>query len=325
MKTWHRRLERWLTRRLRPQRTLICLDRRHIYILPTGLGYVFALMLVVMFLWAVNYNNNMSFALTFLLSAVALNSMWLSYRTLVNLTVHLNNAEPVFAGHRAQFILRLENPSRQARYGIALQHRADPPQYIDIPPHSIVTLMMPVAAEQRGVLRLGRLRVSTCFPLGLFRAWSWIEFAQVCIVYPRPQGARPLPLQTSVSLGSVGAERGVGSEDYAGLQSYRPGDAPRHVAWKAAARTGTLLVKRFTDRTFPELWLDWQLLASLTVESRLSQLCQWVLKAETTGWEYGLRLPGLEYPLSRGEGHRRRCLEALARHGLPAFTKDADG
>ncbi len=324
MRIWHRRLELWLTRRLHPQRIRVRLDRRHIYILPTGLGYAFTLMLIVMFLWAVNYNNNMGFALTFLLSAVALNSMWLSHQTLVNLAVHPEDAEPVFAGHRAQFILRLENPSRQARYGIALQHNADSPRYIDIPPHSTVALTVPVSAKQRGVLRLGRLRVSTSFPLGLFRAWSWIEFAQVCIVYPRPQGACPLPLQTPVSLGGVGSGRGVGSEDYAGLQCYRPGDAPRHVAWKAAARTGTLLVKRFTDQTFPELWLDWQLLASLTMESRLSQLCQWVLKAEAAGWEYGLRLPDLEHPLSRGEGHRRRCLEALARHAWPAATKDDD-
>jgi hypothetical protein len=30
----------------------------------------------------------------------------------------------------------------------------------------------------------------------------------------------------------------------------------------------------------------------------------------------------LEYPLSKGARHRRRCLEALARHGLPAVPKD---
>jgi uncharacterized protein (DUF58 family) len=37
-----------------------------------------------------------------------------------------------------------------------------------------------------------------------------------------------------------------------------------------------------------------------------------VLKAEAEGRDYGLRLPGVEYPPARGEGHRRRCLEALA-------------
>jgi uncharacterized protein (DUF58 family) len=48
------------------------------------------------------------------------------------------------------------------------------------------------------------------------------------------------------------------------------------------------------------------------VESRLSILCQWVLQAERFGQAYGLRLPGIAIPPSRGEAQRNRCLEALA-------------
>ena len=48
-------------------------DRRRIYILPTRQGYAFALLLLLLFLWSINYSNSTGF--TFLLSAVALNSM----------------------------------------------------------------------------------------------------------------------------------------------------------------------------------------------------------------------------------------------------------
>jgi uncharacterized protein (DUF58 family) len=312
------RLARWLANRIRPQRHPVRLDRRHIYILPTGYGYGFALMLLIMFLWAINYSNSMGFALTFLLSAMALNTMWRSHNTLLHLVVHPGSAAPVFAGQAACFTFRLENPDAYPRYGIALECSQHPPQYAAIPARGNAVLTLVLPATRRGLLRPGRLRVFTGFPLGLFQAWSWVEFEQACLVYPHPQGERPLPLEASSVVGGGTGERGMGSEDYAGLRGYVPGDSPRHVAWKATVRTGRLLVKRFTDQTHTELWLDWQRLAPQPVEVRLSQLCQWVLKAEAERRDYGLRLPGLEFPPARGEGHRRRCLEALALYALPA-------
>ena len=315
-----RRLARWLSNRIRPQRQPICLDRRRIYILPTTYGYVFTSMLFVMFLWAINYNNNMGFILTFLLSAVALNTMWRSHNTLLNLWVRLDGAAPVFAGQDACFGFRLVNPAARPRYGVGLSLESPPYpyHYIDVPANgeAAVTLLLP--ATQRGLFPAGRLRIFTTVPLGLFQAWSWLEFEQVCLVYPRPEGRAPLPLQAAAAAAGDGSdEHNTGSEDYAGLRNYVAGDSPRRVAWRASARSNDLLVKRFTDQTRAELWLDWRLLAPQATEARLSQLCQWVLKAEADGYDYGLRLPGgVEYPPARGEGHRRRCLEALALHGL---------
>jgi uncharacterized protein (DUF58 family) len=108
---------------------------------------------------------------------------------------------------------------------------------------------------------------------------------------------------------------GPGSEDYAGFRPYAPGDSPRRIAWKASSRSEQLLVKRFTDQARPELWLDWMLLGDDPVETRLAQLCQWVLKAENEGRRYGLRLPGTQILPGQGDAHRRRCLEALALFG----------
>jgi uncharacterized protein (DUF58 family) len=106
-----------------------------------------------------------------------------------------------------------------------------------------------------------------------------------------------------------------------GLQAYVPGDSPRRIAWKAAGRGHGLLVKRFSEHTRPQVWLDWQLLAPDSAETRLAQLCRWVLRAEAEGRQYGLRLPGLELPLGQGERQQRRCLEALALYQEGAATR----
>jgi uncharacterized protein (DUF58 family) len=321
---WQRRFEAWVTRSLRPSPGPIRLDRRRIYILPTRQGYAFGLLLFLLFLWSINYSNSMGFAFTFLLAAIALNTMWQAHDNLLGLIIHANGAEPVFASQAAHFQFRLENPQRSCRYGVALQWQKQPPQYADIPTQNTALIDLAIPTSQRGWLQPGRIRVLTRFPLALFQAWSWVEFDTAGLVYPQPRGYRPLPAPLPGNLGTGAIELAAGSDDYAGFRQYVPGDSPRRIAWKAAARADRLLVKQFVDQARPELWLDWQQLGIETIEPRLEQLCRWVLKAENEGHDYGLRLPGLKIPPARGEPQRRRCLEALAVFAYPAESVAAD-
>ena len=67
------------------------------------------------------------------------------------------------------------------------------------------------------------------------------------------------------------------------------------------------------DRTMPTLQLAVDpSVAQRQLEQRLSRLCGWVLEAERSGANYGLRLPGTEIAPGRGELHRAACLQALA-------------
>ncbi len=318
MATLQQRWHQWIARRHPPASRSIQLDRHHIYIVPSGYGYAFAGLLFVLFLWSINYSNSTGFALTFLLAAVALNSMWRTQVNLLDLRIDPPRAEPVFAGQPATFYFQLHSDRALARYGIALQRTTGEKQeaaYADVPGRGQSTWQLPVPETRRGWLKLGRLQVHTQFPLGLFYAWSWIEFEAGCWVYPRPYGTRPLPIHAALAVGSGPETPHLGSEDYGGLRRYVIGDSPRHVAWKAATRSDDLYVKRFTDQSAPDIWLDWQSLNPLTTEARLSQLCQWVLKADLMQCDYGLRLPTVTIRPGHGLGHRRRCLEALAGYG----------
>jgi uncharacterized protein (DUF58 family) len=158
--------------------------------------------------------------------------------------------------------------------------------------------------------------LETRFPLGLFRAWSYVEPEVRCLVYPRPERT-PLPAPTADAAAGAARALAQGSDDFSGLRGYQPSDSPRHVAWKAVARADRMLTKQFSGAAGAELWLDWPLTAGATgTEPRLSRLCGWVLAAEQAGASYGLRLPGLEIAPSRGETHRAACLQALALHAL---------
>jgi uncharacterized protein (DUF58 family) len=173
-------------------------------------------------------------------------------------------------------------------------------------------VVLAVPAPRRGWLPLGRVMLETRFPLGLFRAWSHVELDARCLVYPRPERSPLPPLSGEATAGALRTPT-PGSDDFAGLRGYQRSDSPRHIAWKAVARSHEMLTKQFAGEAAAELWLDARLLPhGLTLEQTLSRLAGWVLAAERGGAHYGLRLPGVEIPPARGEQHRAACLQALA-------------
>src|SRR2546426_418978 len=183
---------------------------------------------------------------------------------------------------------------------------------VDIPAHGIAEVVLAVPAQRRGWLPLGRVLLETRFPLGMFRAWSYVEPDARCLVYPKPERSA-LPRPSAEAAAGALRSQSAGNDDFSGLRTYQLSDSPRHVAWKAVARTDDMLTKQFTGEAAAELWLDWRLLpASLGLEQRLSRLAGWVLSAEREGAFYGLRLPGIEIAPARGDAHAAACLKALA-------------
>ncbi|MBS1188573.1 MAG: hypothetical protein H6R10_365 [Rhodocyclaceae bacterium] len=297
----------------------IVLRQRRIFILPTGVAFLFATVLIVMLLGAVNYNLALGHALVFLLAGVGLSGMIHVFRNLEGLILTGGRAEPVFAGENAHFPLHLANSRRVPR--LALEFRAGDgvPVVCDLPSEGRIRIELPVPARQRGWLLLPRVRLSTRYPLGLFVAWSYLHPSLRCLVYPRPIN-RPLPPLAFAA--AQGERHGQGGqEDFAGLRERQPADSPRHIAWKAVARDfdhRPLLVKQFAGGAQSELWLDWrQLPPGADSESRLSILAGWVLAADAAGVLYGLALPGIELKPAQGAFHRQLCLETLALYQQP--------
>ena len=305
--------DRWL---LRPASAGggVRLDRRHLYILPTRHGMLFALVLLLMLIGAINYANSLGYMLTFLLGSMSLVVMLHTYRNLLGLQLSAGRAPAVFAGERARFALRLEGEARAPCVGAAVRFKEGEPVPVEVAAGVAGSAELTRLAERRGPLTLGRVRVESDYPLGLFQAWSWFDLDQHCLVYPRPEPpGTPLPVAAEGD--GAGRASGAGDEDFAGLRAYRPGDPLRHVAWKAVAKGQPMLTKQFDGAEASRLWLDWGALPGMSDEARLSRLCRWVLDAEAEGAEYGLKIPGLTLDPARGEGHRRACLEALALYG----------
>ena len=294
----------------------VVLGRRQLFMLPTRFGLLFALLLVVQLLTAINYGNGLAYALTFLLGALAVVSMLYTHRNLFRLRLAAGICAPVFTGESAVFRIHLTNDGDTPRFGVAILHDKKEIASVDIPAHDSANVEIPVATVKRGYLAIPPITVTTRFPLGLLYSWSRrVELEQSCLVYPRP--ADPSPWQTHGDETPVSAHGlKAGGDDYIGTREFRPGDSPHHVDWKAVARGEAWHIKQFGAGYRPTVWLDWDTLPGLDTETRLSVLTRWVLDAERDGMLYGLRLPEKSFSPANGEHHQHECLRALALFGL---------
>ena len=303
------------------------IKRQRVYILPTRAGIIFSILLLAMLLGAMNYNNAMAFILTFLLASLFLVCMLHTHRNLAGLMVSGGRPQPVFAGETAQFPLSIDNCHGHTRTALRLvcQPRSNWWGQSSLPGYNAVgtavpmnqkqQVYIPMQTERRGLMPIERIVVSSCYPLGLFRAWSYLALEQHCVVYPRPKGVSQLPAPApGYQRGQDGTQNGA--NDFIGFRPYHPGDSTRTIAWKALAREQPLLVKRFSGDGSHTLLLKWEDASHLNdTEARLSQLCRWILLADRLGWLYGLSIPGAQVDPGQGLMHRDTCLEALARFG----------
>ena len=305
------RVQRWARKRQGGDAHVTRLHSKRIYILPTGVGLVFALMTFAMLLGSMNYNNNLSFVLTFLLVGLGLVSMHQCQRNLVGLELSFAGTDPVFAGQAAQFRIAITNRSKNSRYHIQLYADSIFSEVRDLAPGDSKIFRLAIPTDKRGYIELERFGIKTLFPFELFRSWAWLHMDLKGLVYPRPADHAPEPPPTQTAQGHRQHDA-RGEEDFAGLRKFHEGDSPRHVAWKAYARTGELFSKQFAGADTSSQWFDFEHVDEDEVEKRLSVITRWIIDADRTQRDYGMRIPGSELPPAHGESHRHLCLESLA-------------
>ncbi len=286
---------------------------RKVYILPTQKGFFYCITLVIMFLWTVNYALSLGYAMTFFVAVLGLLFSVLTVNNLARLEVTSATQPHFFAGEPAFFPVYIRNAKQDPAIRISARRNGVFSESITLLSEQRDVLEIPLDDTSRGLKSLAYFRLSTEYPVGVFRAWTWLHMDASLVIYPCPKGDLPLPFLPE----HKGLEEGQvdlhGAEDFHDLKDYQAGDNIRHIVWKKLSR-GQVRIKSFQDLAGQECILDFNdpALKTLNVEDRLSQLCQWVLLAEKQGSKYALRLPTKRTGFAIGAEHQAQCLEALA-------------
>ena len=319
------RLGRWFQGRI-PPRDSTTLTQRNVYILPTGPGFMLGITLLVLLIASINYQLNLGYVLTFLLTGCAVVGMHVCHGTLRGITMTLIAPDAQFAGASVIFGVNILSQRRTPRYGIGLAVLGTSHwSWTDVPAQGSSRVQIAFQPTGRGLHRVPALTAETRFPLGTFRVWTvWRPAAQV-LIYPAPElHPPPLPAGEPRSGGAATVQR-QSTGEFDGIRPYRRGDPLKQVVWKKTAQTGALVSRDAQQVQHFELWLDIAHTGvsgiatsgqnATALERALSRLCAWVLLAEKQGVQYGLRLVGQEIAPSLGEVHRKNCLQALALAG----------
>ncbi|MBL4584861.1 MAG: DUF58 domain-containing protein [Pseudomonadales bacterium] len=309
------RYEAWFNKRL-PEASEITLTQRRIFILPSKMGILFSIVLILLLLMAINYQNSMIFAYTFFLSSLFPVAIIFTFRNLEGLVVGVSSCSSVFVGESAKINLVVSRNDLRQRQQIHFKWPGSNAANVNLLDNNQDEIELFVPTARRGVLVPQRLYLHTRYPLGFLRAWSWLRLKLDAVVFPKPIEGE-LPVRNAIGDDSDKTKRPVHSDEISGFRAYIHGDSPKQIAWKSYAATGELNVKQFEGNEAKELWLDFNEVRGGDLEYKLSVLCYWVLQLDEKGCRYGLSLPDQTFDFNTGSQHRHKILRALAFYNLP--------
>lgn len=311
--SYKKRWATWITRRL-PRIDTITLNQRRVFIFLTKPGFLVVLLILALFITGINYANNLLLGLCFFLASLFVITIHHTFSNLNGLRITKVMVKSTTVGQPAIFILELDNPKNNTHTAIDLEWQGikRTAAYID----KSIQIEMPLVTHDRGWMRPDRLRVGTIYPLGWLQCWTWLDMNMVALVYPRPITSDFPPFgEGKDDQGKLISK--MGTDDFDGLKDFTPGDSLAHISWKLLARGQGLKTKRFTGEEQGSSLLDWHALAGLDVEQRLSCLTWWVMAFSEQDRAFGLKMPGIDIGIGKGQEHRDKCLILLALWGRP--------
>jgi len=229
----------------------------------------------------------------------------------------LNPPDEIYAGIPAPFRLSVRNskrylPSFLIRLECSTGQTLVSPVVLQ---NSIQQDTVLITFNRRGQTSLGRITVSSPYPVGFFtRFWSF-EINGTVTVFPRPiaSGSSGSSEDSPNTGTGLRRERGMDGE-LERIYPYSGTEPLRMIHWKLSARSPDLLVKGFGRRAVTPLVIDLDLLPGQGVEERLSR-ASWLVRRWVRERPVGMLLGGCLLPLGVGKQHGLMLLKELALYG----------
>lgn len=226
--------------------------------------------------------------------------------------------DEIFAGTAAPFRLRVRNSKKYF-----------PTFLIRVECQSGQAQVFPVIGRQasceggvmltfnrRGKMPVGRITVSSSYPVGFFTRYWTFEIDTILTVFPKPlAGGYPASGDDAPRAGSLlRRERGQDGE-LERIDLYTGAEPLRMIHWKLSARSADFLVKGFGRQTATPLTIDVEAIQGQGVEERVSRAA-WLVRRWVRERPVGLVLGDRVIPAGSGRQHGRLLLVELATYGL---------
>lgn len=292
--------------------------QNRIYIMPTFGGVMMLALIVVMILTAATYNNNLIFVLAFFLFSLFVVSMLQTHYNLKGARLEYVGSEEAFEGQPLGMLFHVVQA--KARTKRSLEIRLSSKLFKNLSRRRetlrsqdrLKPMRIEVLAWRRGVHLTPDVVLQTTYPLGIFRAWKVFRPDGELVVYPKPEGDRPLFADPFAEGEEDAGLRTSPDGDFGELKNYVIGESYHQIAWKHFARTRMLYTKVHWGAENKHYRLIWDPSLASNMEGYLSQMSAWVEKALLEGASFEMETPSLKVEPGSGSEQARMCWRALA-------------
>lgn len=277
-------------------------------IVPTAFGFAWLVMLLLLWLAAINYQNGLILAFTFALFAIWLLAIHLTHAQLSGLQLQLVAVAAGVAQQAHALDIRLISASGLDQAELQLDTEST---WVQLVAGQSDQVRLFCHSPRRGQHPLPLLRVSTRAPWGLFYCACYLPWSSQVTAWPRPEC---YPSQSEFGQGAdgdVATQVSQDGDELSGLQAAQPLAKRQRILWRRYLRTGELVLAQY-QQAQPPITLSWFAYPQLTSEQRLSALCERVLQARAQARPVSLQLPNRVFTADGGEAHYQTILEALA-------------
>jgi uncharacterized protein (DUF58 family) len=312
-KRLQRSMDKWLSKRL-PPLNFIELTLNNIFIVPSKSSLGLLVVLLLMLILAVNYQNSLVYLFVFWISSSWLVSIHMTFRHLMGVKIKVIGYETCHAKQQASITLRIY-PNKKQLTDLCLFWSEDQKYWLNFHDNAPQDIQLLYPTSKRGKLIPKRIRIENRSPAGLAVAWSHLAFDVTWWIYPKAQRLTMGKINTTYhdDNDQEAGQWQKGNTDFSHLRTYQAGDALKRIHWRQFAKTGELSTREFVDYKQTDLWINWRDYSALSQEVWLSAMCADILDYQKNQLSFGLRLPNSEIEIGSGEQHIKQCLEALAR------------
>lgn len=261
---------------------------------PTRFGWTIIALIALSWLMAINYSNNLLYAVVCLWISLLLSSGLLAWLQFRQIQAGSWDIDEIYAQSINKLVLHY------------FRNGFSGPVFIDGHTPSLECHWY-CSPQLSGRQVLQPPALCGYDTLGLWKLTKILPKTQELVVFSRAYAHTVLP---TIAFGNSQDHE---PEEIKGFKQYASGDEFRHIDWSASARSGHLTLREWEGNQPSTVYdLNWQALPHLNPEQKQQTLTAWVntIAGEQDSWS--LILPEGQLPVGKGEKHRRDCLIAIA-------------
>lgn len=291
-------------------KTLRGRKKHPIYIIPTLDGFKVLGLNFLLLIIGLIYANNYVLLFNFILFCLVLGSMFYTHHNLRGLNIFFIGVENGYEkeANLLKITFQSTNPEGHDRIEVEAFHPdlisfSGKPFFMKTQ-SSIAGHEMSLVFQGRGKKTLNYVGISTKFPLGFFKAFTYFNIDSSFYCYPE---------RVDQKLTIAKLEDGTNNEkEETELRNYRLGDPLKRVDWKKLAKSNHWYTKSLSGNEHQIIYITLEK-NSTEIESQIKQASFLISQAETNGMEYGIRMNDQVIITSdKGSIHQENCLRFLS-------------